>query len=46
MHLTGETLTVFGISDGDIYIEVFDKMTAENRCRFGTAYFDAIAPGK
>jgi hypothetical protein len=46
MHLTGETLTVFGISDGELYIEAFDRMTAKNRCRFGTAYFDASAPGE
>jgi hypothetical protein len=42
----GQTLTVFGISEGSAYIEVFDKKTGENRCRFGTAYFDVIPARK
>jgi hypothetical protein len=44
MRLAGETLTVFGISEGSAYIEVFDKKTGENRCRFSTSYFDVTAP--
>jgi hypothetical protein len=40
----GETLAVFGVSGGEVYVEVFDKKTGQNRCRFGTAYFDAISP--
>jgi hypothetical protein len=40
MRVTGQALTVFGISDGAVYIEVFDRKTGENRCRFSTAYFD------
>ncbi len=46
MRWAGETLAVFGISEGAAYIEVFDKKTGENRCRFSTAYFAAIAPRK
>jgi hypothetical protein len=43
-RLGGETLTVFGISEGSAYIEVFDKNTGENRCRFSTSYFDVTTP--
>ncbi len=45
-RLGGETLTVFGISEGSAYIEVFDKNTGENRCRFSTSYFDVTTPQK
>ena len=44
--LAGETLTIFGISEGSAYIEVFDKNTGENRCRFSTSYFDVTAERK
>jgi hypothetical protein len=44
MRVAGETLNVFGISEGSAYIEVFDKKTGENRCRFSTSYFDVTAP--
>jgi hypothetical protein len=40
MRSTDETLVVFGISDNAVYVEVFDRLTGENRCRFSTAYFD------
>jgi hypothetical protein len=48
LRLASETLTVFGISEGSAYIEVFNKKTGENRCRFSTAYFDfdTITPRK
>jgi hypothetical protein len=46
LRLVGETLAIFGVSDSAAYIELFDKKTGKNRCRFSTAYFDAIAPRK
>ena len=44
IRLAGETLAVFGISDGSAYVELFDKKTGQNRCKFSTAYFAEIAP--
>lgn len=38
----GGAVTVFGASYAGVYIEVFDSKTGENRCRFGTYYFDAF----
>jgi hypothetical protein len=46
LHSAGETLAVFGVSDGAAYVEVFDKKTGVNRCRFSTAYPDAMTPKK
>lgn len=43
MRSTDETLIIFGCSDDCIYVEMFDKKTGKNRCRFSTSYFDAVA---
>jgi hypothetical protein len=42
----GEKLAVFGMDFRTVYVEVFDKKTGENRCRFSTAYVDATGPRK
>ena len=42
----GETISLFGISEGGAYVEVFDKKSGENRCRFSTSYFDVTVPQK
>jgi hypothetical protein len=39
MYVAGSDAT-----DSTVYIEVFEKKTGVNRCRFSTAYFDAIVP--
>lgn len=39
-----ETLVLFGISGEAVYIEVFDRKTGGNRCRFSTAYSSIIKP--
>ena len=36
-------LFVFGLSGDSAYVEIFDKSTGENSCRFSTAYLDAIS---
>jgi hypothetical protein len=41
---SGEALGVFGFSSRAVYVEVFDRKTGENRCRFSTAYFDERPP--
>ena len=46
MTSASEKLAVFGITYRTVYVEVFDKKTGENRCRFSTAYFDAASPRK
>jgi hypothetical protein len=46
LRLTRETVAVFGISEGDAYVEVFGKESGDCRCRFSTSYFDAIQPRK
>jgi hypothetical protein len=43
---TGGTLVLFGISRWAVYIEVFDRKTGENRCRFSTAYSHEIQLGE
>jgi hypothetical protein len=44
---TREEIAVFGITSfGSAYVEVFDKKTGENRCRFCTRYSDENAPRK
>ena len=35
-----ETVAVFGISGGCAYVELFDKKTGRNQCRFSTSYFE------
>ncbi len=42
IDLTEETLVVFGISGTVVYVEVFDRKTGENRCRFSTAYSNEV----
>ncbi len=44
MRSSGETLVVFGYSGRAVYVEVFDRKTGVNQCRFSTAYFDSVAP--
>jgi hypothetical protein len=39
---SAETLAVFGFSGSAVYVEVFDRKTGENRCRFSTAYFHEL----
>jgi hypothetical protein len=39
MSLADDRIAVFGVSDGAAYVEVFDKKTGANRCRFSTMYF-------
>jgi hypothetical protein len=35
---TDESVAVFGLAGGCAYVDVFDKTTGENRCRFSTGY--------
>jgi hypothetical protein len=42
IRLVGETVAVFGVSEGCAYVETFDKATGKNLCRFSTAYLDEI----
>ena len=37
-----KTFAVFGCSVNGVYVELFDRMTGENRCRFGSAYFNTV----
>jgi hypothetical protein len=46
IRLSPETLAVFGFSFRAAYVEVFDRKTGENQCRFSTAYCDAVATRK
>jgi hypothetical protein len=41
-----ESVAVFGISFDSVYVEVFDKNTGKNSCRFSTANFDTNSPRK
>ena len=43
---SGETLVVFGLSDLAMYIEVFDRATGLNRCRFSTEYSNLASRSK
>ncbi len=40
----GDKLAIFGMDSRTLYVEVFDKNTGANRCRFGTAYADENGP--
>jgi hypothetical protein len=44
ISIADERLVVFGISDGSAYVEVLDKKTGKNRCRFSTMYFLNAGP--
>jgi hypothetical protein len=44
LHVSDESLVVFGASFGAMYIEVFDCKSGRNRCRFSTAYFNLAEP--
>ncbi len=46
LRSAGEKLAVFGMDFRTVYVEVFDKRTGENRCRFSTAYLDEVVPQK
>ena len=37
-HTTEDTLVIFGVTDAGFYVEIFDKKTGENLCRFSSAY--------
>lgn len=42
MELSGNRLAVYGFSEVNAYVEVFDIRTGRNECRFSTSHVDAI----
>ena len=42
LRTTQNTLIVFGSSNLEIYIEIFDKKTGKNLCRFSSAYLKDV----